>query len=103
MADKPDQPAVKLASTPTPAPKRVVERTVSSSMAPIASKDFGYEQARHLLWRAGFGGTPVQIQTLASWGPQKAVEYVLDPANAPEDRPRSDLFDRNIMREQTPE
>lgn len=95
-----DQPSAKLASTP--APKRAVERTVSSSMAPIAPKDFGYEQARHLLWRAGFGGTPIQIQTLASWGPQKAVEYILDPGNAPEDRPRSDLFDRNIMRDQTP-
>lgn len=85
---------------PTP---RQAERTATGSMAPIAPKNFGYEQARHLLWRAGFGGTPVQIQTLASWGPQKAVEYVIDPANAPGDRPRSDLFDKNILREPSAE
>ncbi|MFO0861392.1 MAG: DUF1800 domain-containing protein [Phycisphaerales bacterium] len=112
----PDLPNSQTASTtpvktpagvdPPPAPKPskpAPERAMSSSMAPIAPKNFGYEQARHLLWRAGFGGTPVQIQTLASWGPQKAVEYILDPANAPEDKPRSDLFDKNIIREPTAE
>ncbi|MBS0190403.1 MAG: DUF1800 domain-containing protein [Phycisphaerales bacterium] len=96
----PDSPAP-IPSAPAAPAKRTPER--SSSMSPIAPKDFGYEQARHLLWRAGFGGTPAQIQTLASWGPQKAVDYVLDPGNAPEDKPRSDLFDKNIMREPTAE
>lgn len=94
------------AKSPVPGvrpPSRVAEKTMTGSMAPIAPKNFGYEQARHLLWRAGFGGTPAQIQTLASWGPTKAVEYVIDPANAPSDTPRADLFDRNILREPTPE
>ncbi|MGH7244284.1 MAG: DUF1800 domain-containing protein [Phycisphaerales bacterium] len=114
MADSPNPtvstPAAPVSAsssnTPSPAARPAVkkpERTMSGSMAPIVAKNFGYEQARHLLWRAGFGGTPIQIQTLASWGPQKAVEYVIDPANAPEDKPRADLFDKNIMREQTAE
>lgn len=97
-----DAPAKSTGTDARPAAK-ATERTMSGSMTPIAPKNFGYEQARHLLWRAGFGGTPMQIQTLASWGPTKAVEYVIDPANAPDDLPRSDLFDRNILREPTAE
>lgn len=34
-----------------------------SGLGEIAGSDFGYAQARHLLWRAGFGGTPTQIQS----------------------------------------
>lgn len=103
---KPSNPAANPAQATPPArgaSAKRAERAMTGSMSPIAPKNFGYEEARHLLWRAGFGGTPVQIQTLASWGPQKAVEYVIDPANAPGDRPRADLFDKNIMREPTAE
>ncbi|HEX8875164.1 MAG TPA: DUF1800 domain-containing protein [Phycisphaerales bacterium] len=90
-------------SAPASSSPATRESMVSASMTPIAAKDFGYDQARHLLWRAGFGGTPQQIQTLASWGPTKAVEYILDPGNAPADRPGADTFDKNIMREPSAE
>ena len=42
-----------------PAGQTAKSRT--ANMSPIKPQDFGYEQARHLLWRAGFGGTPQQI------------------------------------------
>ena len=34
--------------------------------------------AAHLLNRAGFGGTPVEIQRLADLGPERAVSFLLD-------------------------
>lgn len=88
-------------SEPSATSKAARDRVVTSSMAPIAPKDFGYDEARHLLWRAGFGGTPSQIATLASWGPTRAVDYVLDPSNAPRELPGPDAFDKDIMREPT--
>ncbi len=68
------------------------------SLTPIRPQAFGYEQARHLLLRAGFGGTPHQIQTLASWGPEKAVDYILDVDQVPYEQVAANLFDRDIMR-----
>jgi uncharacterized protein (DUF1800 family) len=68
----------------------------------IKPAEFGYEQARHLLWRAGFGGTPTQAAILAAWGPQKSVDYLLD-AQAPFAEARPDAFDRDIQRPPTPE
>ncbi|MFI4897890.1 MAG: DUF1800 family protein [Phycisphaerales bacterium JB059] len=59
---------------------------------------FGYAHARHLLWRAGFGGTPSQIQTLASWGVDKAVDHLLDFEQVPYETPSPDRFDPDIMR-----
>lgn len=49
-----------------------------TSMQPIDARDFGYDEARHLLLRAGFGGSPEQIQTLAGWGPERAVDHLLE-------------------------
>jgi uncharacterized protein (DUF1800 family) len=72
-------------------------------MRPIRPADFGYEQARHLLWRAGFGGTPAQIQTLVSWGPEQAVDHLLEPEKVPFEQPAEDAFDRNLMRPSTAE
>jgi hypothetical protein len=76
---------------------------VEASLAAIDGSDFGYEQARHLLFRAGFGGTPAQIQTLVAWGPEKSVSYLLDPEGLPDDLPKGDAFDRDIMRPLTEE
>ncbi|HRJ49140.1 MAG: DUF1800 domain-containing protein [Phycisphaeraceae bacterium] len=76
---------------------------LSASLSPIKPEKFGYDQARHLLWRAGFGGTPTQIQTLASWGPQRAVDYMLDFDRVADEPVAGDLFDRNIMRPPTSE
>jgi uncharacterized protein (DUF1800 family) len=67
--------------------------------ATIRDIDFGYAEARHLLWRAGFGGTPEQIQTLASWGPEKSVDYLLAYEQVPDaDAPTPTSFDPDIMR-----
>lgn len=74
---------------------RGVEPT--ESLRPIRPSAFGYDQARHLLWRAGFGGTPEQVQALASWGPVKAVDTLLN-ADAPYENGRAGEFDRDIMR-----
>lgn len=48
--------------------------------------------------RAGFGGTPEQIRTVATWGPERAVDHLLDCA--PSDAypwPATDEFDDDII------
>lgn len=72
-------------------------------LRPINADDFGYDQARHLLWRAGFGGTPLQIQTLASWGPEKAVDHLLDYQDIPFESDANPEFDPDIIRPPTEE
>lgn len=69
--------------------------------SPIRDEDFTVDHARHLLWRAGFGGTPEQIQTLAMWGPKRAVAYLLEIEKIPHDAVGSDQFKNDIMRQPT--
>ena len=45
---------------------------------------WSYATAAHLLNRAGFGGTPDEIQKLADLGPDKAVSSLLDYENIPD-------------------
>ena len=47
-------------------------------LEPLAEAEFGYEQAAHLLERAGFGGTPAQIEELVSLGLKGAVSRLVD-------------------------
>jgi uncharacterized protein (DUF1800 family) len=77
------------------------QRQVSTSLDAIPSAKFGFGEARHLLWRAGFGGTPEQIQILAQWGPEKAVDHLVNYEAIPCDEVRKEEFDRNIMRPPT--
>lgn len=51
-------------------------------LRPISAGDWSYEGAAHLLERAGFGGTPRQIETLAAMSPEQAVHSLVyfDPA-----------------------
>jgi len=42
-------------------------------LAPISASDWNYESAAHLLERAGFGGTPEEIEALAHMTPAQAV------------------------------
>lgn len=87
-----------------PSQKRYPEPTdakLPGTLRAVTAAGFGYDQARHLLWRAGFGGTPQQIQTLASWGPEKSVDYLLNFDQVKYDSPGSNLFDRDIMRPPT--
>ncbi|MCU0788700.1 MAG: DUF1800 domain-containing protein, partial [Verrucomicrobia bacterium] len=43
-----------------------------------------YTHAAHLLNRAGFGGTPGEIQTLVGLGPQKSVNWFVDYEREPD-------------------
>lgn len=73
----------------------------SASLKPLAAEDFGYAHARHLLWRAGFGGTPKQIQTLVNWGLEKSVDYLLMTEKASTTDTAAGAFDKDIMRPPT--
>ncbi len=69
-----------------------------SHLGRLPSGSFGYEEARHLLWRAGFGGTPSQIQALVSMGVERAVDHIVDYERIPYERPQAEDFDPEIMR-----
>jgi uncharacterized protein (DUF1800 family) len=87
-----------------PQPRAANADPVTDSLRPIRPADFGPDQARHLLSRAGFGGTPQQIRTLVSWGPQKSVDTLLNPDASPAPPPgRSAEFDKDIIRPPTDE
>lgn len=47
-------------------------------LKPITNAQWDYAKARHLLFRAGFGGTPEEIQRLVDMGPYQAVEFLVD-------------------------
>jgi uncharacterized protein (DUF1800 family) len=53
-------------------------QAVSSSTKKLASQKLSYRQARHLLMRAGFGGSPEQITRLQQMGLDGAVTYLVD-------------------------
>ncbi|HYE62781.1 MAG TPA: DUF1800 domain-containing protein [Phycisphaerales bacterium] len=94
-ATKPDAAA----NRPTP----VDDQSIEKSLRPLDPKRFGYAQARHLLWRAGFGGTEQQVQTLVSWGPAKSVEHLINYDKVPGEPVKEDAFDKDIMRPPTEE
>ena len=48
-----------------------------NDLTPIASTDWNYDRAAHLLERAGFGGTPQQIEALASMTMEEAVHNLV--------------------------
>jgi len=70
----------------------------TNSLAPIRDEDFRFSQARHLLLRAGFGGTEDQINLLAQWGPERAVDHLINFDEIPSAPDAEDAFDHNIMR-----
>ncbi len=72
--------------------------TPTTSLTSISKADFGYDQARHLLWRAGFGGSPDQIRTLADWGPERAVDHLLDFSVGSYPEPQASDFEASIMK-----
>ncbi len=51
-----------------------------NDLSPIGPADWNYERARHLLERAGFGGTPEEIEALARMTPEAAVHRLVDYA-----------------------
>lgn len=50
----------------------------AGDLTPIGKADWSYFRAAHLLERAGFGGTPEEVERLASMTPQQAVSYLVD-------------------------
>jgi len=59
-----------LASAPGPA-------SWQDDLTPIAAADWDYDTAEHLLDRAGFSGTPEEIQKLAAMTPAQAVRSLV--------------------------
>lgn len=47
-------------------------------LSPIGKADWSYERAGHLLERAGFGGTPEEIEKLTRMTPEQAINYLVD-------------------------
>ncbi len=62
------------AAAPTPSPW-------VDDLSPIAASDWTAERATHLIERAGFGGTPEDIATLAAMTPQQAVDSLVEYAS----------------------
>ena len=50
----------------------------AEDLAPIGAGDWNYQRARHLLDRAGFGGTPQDVERLARMSPEAAVSSLDD-------------------------
>jgi hypothetical protein len=59
-------------------------------LTPIAPSDWNYETAAHLLERAGFGGTPAEIQELAKLTPAEAVRRLVRFQGIPNNLPAFD-------------
>ena len=64
--------AVTLCAAPVPPPLPV------DDLSPIAPSDWNKQRAAHLLERAGFGGTPEDIERLAAMTPQQAVDSLVE-------------------------
>jgi uncharacterized protein (DUF1800 family) len=52
-------------------------------LTPIGPADWNYDRAAHLLARAGFGGTPAEIQKLADAGLERAVRSLVHYESIP--------------------
>ena len=49
-------------------------------LSPLTASRWDFDAAAHLLVRAGFGGSPEEIQKIYALGPEKAVDSLI---NAP--------------------
>ncbi len=64
-----------------------LEGQEGSTLSPLPAAEFSVEHARHLLMRAGFGGTPKQVQSLSQMGLEAAANYLVDYENLSERLP----------------
>jgi uncharacterized protein (DUF1800 family) len=53
-------------------------------LKPISATRWNYQTAAHLLNRAGFGGTPAEIEKLVDLGPEKAVDSLVHFDSTPD-------------------
>src|SRR5689334_25190898 len=65
----------------------------ANDLSPISPQDWSYDRAAHLLERAGFGGTPEQIERLAHMTPRQAVAHLVRFQDA--DTSRLPAFDES--------
>ena len=74
-----------------------------NELKPLDPKRFDADCARHLLNRAGFGGTPQQVQALADLGLTRAVATLVDYEKRPFTDKGAEEFDKDIIRPPTDE
>jgi len=75
----------------------------SNPLRPLPARSFGFDEARQLLTRAGFGGTPEQVRAIADLGLDDAVDYLVQWDAVPDPTIEADDFDRDIRRAPTGE
>jgi len=69
-----------------------------SAFEPTAADPFDAVKAAHLLNRAGFGGTPEEVEKVRAMGPAKAADWLLDfPDKRAEERDKSDVPDLSAI------
>ncbi len=61
-------------------------------LKPLAASEWNYEKARHLLFRAGLGGSPEEVARLHEMGLFAAVDYLVDYHHQPEPAGWFDAF-----------
>jgi len=76
---------------------------IDTTLGSILPSQFGYREARHLLLRAGFGGTPRQITTLVRMGLDDAVDHLVDYGEVSIHDLEPFEGDEDIIRPLTPE
>lgn len=76
-ADQTAAEAVRTVEAAAPEVHRL-RSAVMGGLKPLAPKKFDYAKARHLLVRAGFGGTPQEVAKLHAMGLYKAVDYLVE-------------------------
>ena len=69
-----------------------------NELKPLDSRRFDADGARHLLNRAGFGGTPQQVQALADLGLSRAVAALVDYEKRTFTDKAAAEFDKDIIR-----
>ena len=84
-----------------PITKETKTHAYADLLPPLDAAEFDASHARHLLWRAGFGGTEKQIATLVECGPERSVDIMLDfgddAVSDAFDEPTQTTFDRDII------
>ena len=59
----------------------------ADDLSSIASADWNYQTAAHLLERGGFGATPEEIARIAAMTPEAAINWLVDYSNSPDTAP----------------
>jgi len=76
---------------------------IPAELKPLPDARFDADCARHLMNRAGFGGTPQQVQALADLGLTKAVDRLVKYESIPFTDTGGEDFDKDIIRPPTDE